>query len=92
MFGCVEPLCFGVQKSHLQTPVLGAVGPSVPEHLRVVVETVFEIFLNSDFSCYSHFREAKLLKLTRFFLRFCRSLGSLVWGGWKDFLGISEGF
>ena len=46
-------------------PVFGSVGPSVPELLRVMVETMFEILLNNDFSCFSKCWGCKVAEFTK---------------------------
>ena len=59
----VEPL-FWSQIFTQKLPVLGAERPSVPELLRVVVETMFEILLNNDFSCFSKCWGCKVAEFT----------------------------
>ena len=64
--GHVEPL-FWSQSFVQKMPVLGAERPSVPELLWVVVETMFEIFLNNDFSCLLKGWACKVAEFTRFY-------------------------
>ena len=63
----VEPL-FWSQIFTQKLPVLGAERPSVPELWRVMVQTMFEICLNNDFSCFLKYWGSKVAEFTQRFL------------------------
>ena len=58
----LEESCLGRVESKFRAkmPALGAERPSVPELWRVVAETMFEIFLNNDFSCFLKYWGSKV--------------------------------
>ena len=62
----VEPL-FWSRIFTQKLPVLGAERPSVPELWRAMVQTMVEICLNNDFSCFLKYWESKVAEFTKVF-------------------------